>query len=378
MIGPEQGLTEFPIPKIGRASRLTRTIAALVFGFSLFQPWFDIGSAEAENAGYQVHSFSAGPAWFVYEGEIDAALYVPKPDAPKCHEIGEIILLFEHRDQLLDETLINDAALAAMNHYTALCASLGARGSNQRNVIGVVAYGPPPSEQGRYAVADQLLSAYVTSLGRTDGGYNVVVRRNHVLRDQQGTADREELIKQRKEQQDQLWNGGSERGADPKADSSGSDFEDTRMEYQTHLASSTESAQPVGLVGELLGGRDTQLTGVWSGSQAECGQEKLILFQNGDRAAAEWWRLASERIGLLPLRSGTWELRDGTLIMSFHEKVEQSFTSGDIERRPINETFQFDLIELQAEEMRLASTGGFTSGMFLLGGDEKLFVRCGQ
>lgn len=378
MIGPEQGLTEFPILKIGRASRSTCAVAALVFGFSLFQPWSGVGPAEADDAGYQVRSFSAGPAWFVYEGKIDAALYVPKPDAPKCHEIGEIILLFENREQLLDEALVNDAALAAMSHYTALCVSLGARGSNQRNVIGVVADGPPPSEQGRYPVADQILSAYVTSLGRTDGSYNLVVRRNIVLRDQQRTADREELINQRKNQQGQLWNSGSERGADPEADPSGSNLDDARTAYQTHLALSTDSAQPVGLVQKVLGGREVELTGIWSGSQAECGKEKLILFQNGDRGTAEWWRLASERVGLLPLRSGTWELRDGTLIMSFDEKVEQSFTSGGIERQPINETFQFDLIELEAEEMRIASTGEFSSGMFLLGGDEKLFVRCGE
>jgi len=350
----------------------------MVFGLSLFQPWSGIGSAKADEAGYQVRSFSAGPAWFVYEGEIDAALYVPKPNALKCHEIGEIILLFENREQLLNEALINDAALAAMSHYTALCASLGARGSNQRNVIGVMADGPPPSEQGRYPVADQILSAYVTSLGRRDGGYSVVVRRNTVLRDQQRTADRGELIKQRKDQQDRLWNGDSESSNEPQASTSESNLEDMRMDYQTRLALSTASAQPVGLVQEVLGGRQVKLTGIWSGSQAECGKERLILFQNGDRGTAEWWRLASERIGLLPSRSGTWELRDGTLIMSFDEKVEQSFTSGGIERRPINETFQFDLIELQAEEMRLASTGGFSSGMFLLGGEEKLFVRCSE
>ncbi|HIC81424.1 MAG TPA: hypothetical protein EYP07_10735, partial [Kiloniellaceae bacterium] len=330
MIGPEQGTTRFPIAMIGRASRLTRAVAAMVFGLSLFQPWSGIGSAKADEAGYQVRSFSAGPAWFVYEGEIDAALYVPKPNALKCHEIGEIILLFENREQLLNEALINDAALAAMSHYTALCASLGARGSNQRNVIGVMADGPPPSEQGRYPVADQILSAYVTSLGRRDGGYSVVVRRNTVLRDQQRTADRGELIKQRKDQQDRLWNGDSESSNEPQASTSESNLEDMRMDYQTRLALSTASAQPVGLVQEVLGGRQVKLTGIWSGSQAECGKERLILFQNGDRGTAEWWRLASERIGLLPSRSGTWELRDGTLIMSFDEKVEQSFTSGGI------------------------------------------------
>lgn len=217
MIGPEQGLTEFPMPKISRASRVTLAVAAIVFGVSLFQPWSDVGPAEADDTGYHVRSFSAGPAWFVYDGTVEMALYVPKPQAPKCHEVGEIILIFENRDQLLDQALINDAALAAMNHYTALCESLGARGSKQRNVVGVVADGPPPSEQGRYAVADQVLSAYVTSLGRTDGGYNVVVRRNAVLHDWQSTTDKEELIRQRKKQQDQLWNSGSKSGLDPKA-----------------------------------------------------------------------------------------------------------------------------------------------------------------
>lgn len=71
------------------------------------------GSANA--ADYEVRTFEGGPGWFVYDEAVDVALHVLHPAEPKCHEIGEIILLFKNRDQLRDDALIEAAALERFN-----------------------------------------------------------------------------------------------------------------------------------------------------------------------------------------------------------------------------------------------------------------------
>ena len=378
MTGREQGITEFPVPKIGRAARLTFAVAAIALGFSLFQPWSGIGSAEAQDAGYLVRSFSAGPAWFVYQGEIDVALYVPKPDSPKCHEIGEIILLFENRDQLLDEALINDAALAGMNHYTALCGSLGARGSNQRKVVGLVIDEGEPDERGRVLGDLRVFEATATTLGATAGQYNVVVRRNAAIQAQQQAvqvsapkAERDQQVAQIRQEQAaaQAQNDEARRA----------EIAGVRATYDPALEQSLETAKPAGLVGRLVGGNRAALTGAWSGSTAECKKELVILFELDGTGTVEWWRNERDAYGLLPWRTGRWELRDDTMIMTFDHRVEYSSLLGKVQSGPINETAQFDLVKADSEELRLAATGGVLSpGLLFLGGDEKLFVRCSE
>lgn len=378
MTGPEQCQSGFPVPKIGRASRLTRAVAALVFSFSLFQPWSGVGLAEAQEANYQVRSFSAGPAWFVYEGEIDAALYVPKPDAPKCHEIGEIILLFENRDQLLDEALINDAALAAMSHYAALCDSLGARGSNQRKVVGLVTNEGEPDEGGRVLGDLRVFEATVTTLGATAGQYKVVVRRNVAVQSQQQTAQAAAHKAERDQQMAQLREEQTEAQA-RKDETRRAEIADVRATYDPALEQSLETAKPAGLVGRLVGGNRAALTGAWSGSAAQCEKELVILFELDGTGTVEWWRNDRDAYGLLPWRTGRWELRDDTVIMTFDHRVEYSSLLGKVQSGPINETAQFDLVKADSEELRLAATGGGLSpGLLFLGGDEKLFVRCGK
>ncbi len=94
-----------------------------------------VGADAAAATEYDIQTFDGGPARFVYDEPIDVALRVFKPDDPKCHEIGEVILLFENRDQLRDDALIEKAALTGMNGYAELCRSLGANPSNQRKVV---------------------------------------------------------------------------------------------------------------------------------------------------------------------------------------------------------------------------------------------------
>lgn len=119
------------------------------------------------------------------------------------------------------------------------------------------------------------------------------------------------------------------------------------------------------------------LTGKWAASQSDCGTEWLVLAQEGDARSVEWWRTTDQASGPLPWRSGSWELREGTIIMSFDHRVEfRRFTETRIDE-PIDETVQFDVRDVGDEEFRLAATkGGFSPEALFLGGAEKLFVRC--
>ena len=102
-----------------------------------------------------------------------------------------------------------------------------------------------------------------------------------------------------------------------------------------------------------------------------------MLAQEGNARSIEWWRTADQATGPLPWRSGSWELRDGTIIMSFDHRVEfRRFTETRIDE-PIDEAVQFEVRDASGDELRLAATaGGFSPEALFLGGAEKLFVRC--
>ena len=145
------------------------------------------------------------------------------------------------------------------------------------------------------------------------------------------------------------------------------------------MAESVAKAQPAGLIGRVTGGDRAALTGVWSASQSDCANERVILFERDGNGTVEWWRASHEDIGLLPWRTGRWELRDGTVIMSFNHRVEYDRFRQDLQSGAINETVQFDLKDVDGSELRLAATsGGFSPEALFLGGAEKLFVRCGE
>lgn len=63
--------------------------------------------------------------------------------------------------------------------------------------------------------------------------------------------------------------------------------------------------------------------------------------------------------------------------MRFNHSVEyHRFLKNRIDK-PINETVQFDVRNVGKHELRLAAAvGGFSPEALLLGGEEKLFVRC--
>ncbi len=333
------------------------------------------GIANAATAAeYEVRAFDGGPAWFVYDEPVDVALHVLKPDDPKCHEVGEIILLFENRDQLRNDALIETAALTGMAHYAELCRSLGANPSNQRKVTGIIAGDGTPDARGRIMGDARVLDAMVSSF---TGTYQLRVRRNTVAASGADDAtaaiiaDRDERLAAARAEQ--------EAADRARANERAAEIAEIRTTYNAALAESVAKAHPAGLVGRVTGGDRAALTGVWSASRADCANERVILFERDGAGTIEWWRASNEDVGFLPWRTGRWELRDDTVIMSFNHRVEYDRFRQDLQSGAINETVQFDLKDVDGSELRLATTsGGFSPEALFLGGAEKLFFRCGS
>lgn len=329
----------------------------------------------ATAAEYEVRAFEGGPAWFVYDEPVDVALHVLKPDNPKCHELGEIVLLFENRDQLRNDALIETAALTGMNHYAELCRSLGANPSNQRKVAGIIVGNGMPDAQGRVMGDARVLDAIVSSF---TGAYQLRVRRNTVAA-AGGADDATAAIIAERDQRLATAQAKREAADRARADERAAEITETRATYNVALAESVAKAQPPGLIERVTGGDRAALTGVWSASQSDCANERVILFERDGVGTVEWWRASNEDVGLLPWRTGRWELRDGTVIMSFNHRVEYDRFRQELQSGVINETVQFDLKDVDGSELRLAATsGGFSPEALFLGGVEKLFIRCGE
>lgn len=328
----------------------------------------------ATAAEYEVRAFDGGPAWFVYDEAIDVALHVLNPEDPKCHELGEIVLLFENRDQLRNDALIETAALTGMNHYAELCRSLGANPSNQRKVAGIIVGNGVPDAQGRVMGDARVLDAMVSSF---TGAYQLRVRRNTVAADS-GSGDATAAIVADRDEQLAAAQAEREAADQARRTERAAQVAEIRSTYDAALAESVANAQPAGLIGRATGGDRAALTGVWSASQADCANERVILFERNGAGTVEWWRASNEDVGLLPWRTGQWELRDGTVIMSFSHRVEYDSFRRDFHSGSIDETVQFELESVDGSELRLAATsGGFSPEALFLGGAEKLFVRCG-
>jgi len=329
-------------------------------------------TSEATAADYEVRTFDGGPAWFVYDEPVDVALHVLNPGDPKCHELGEIVLLFENRDQLRDDALIETAALTGMNHYAELCRSLGANPSNQRKVAGIIVGNGAPDAQGRVMGDARVLDAMVSSF---TGAYQLRIRRNTVAAG--GADDATAAIIADRDARLAAAKAEREAADRARANERAAEIAEIRATYNAALAESVAQAQPAGLIGRVTGGDRAALTGVWSASQSDCVNERVILFERDGAGTVEWWRASSEDVGLLPWRTGRWELRDDTVVMSFNHRVEYDRFRQDLQSGAINETVQFDLKDVDGSELRLAATsGGFSPEALFLGGAEKLFVRC--
>ena len=315
------------------------------------------GIVSAQTTDYELHRFDDGPGWLVFDEDVDIALQVLNPDDPRCHEIGEIILLFERPNQLGDADLIEAAALDGMERYSELCRAFGGTPSNQRRVSGIIIGEGEADARGRIMGEAKVLDAMVTSL---TGSPEFRIRRISTVSDEYAN-DRVSVPVGDQEQ------------------ASGRDQEiaEIRATFGTALTESMAAAEPVGPLARMTGGVRASLTGAWSGSAVECASERLILFERNGDGVVQWWRASNDDVGLLPWRSGAWELRGGTLIMTFDRRVEYDDFLGLLRDSPIDETVQFDLKNVDNSELRLAATGGgFSPEALFLGGAEKLFLRC--
>jgi hypothetical protein len=330
--------------------------------------WPGLAAEPARASDYEVRTFEGGPGWFVYGEAVDVALHVLRPTEPKCHEIGEIILLFDSQAQLRDPALIETAALTGMARYAELCRALGAKPSNQRKVVGVIAGDGQPDTRGRFIGESRILDAFVSSL---TGEPRVTVRRNAEAAGNRYRSKGATVT----EADEKPAAGQATRNAAEQRQAAL--ISEIRATYDAALAESMAKAQPPGVVGRLAGGNRAALSGTWSGSQAECATERLVLFGTGRDRKVEWWRASNADVGLLPWRAGHWEIRDGTVIMTFDHRVAYDDFLSRLRTGPIEETVQFEFVRVTSSELRLAATSGaFSPEALFLGGAEKLFVRC--
>jgi len=350
-----------------RSPRRLQSFAPIVLAAGL---WVCAGipAEPARATDYEVRVFEGGAGWFVYDEAVDVALHVLRPADPKCHEIGEIILLFDSRAQLRDPALIETAALTGMARYAELCRALGGKPSNQRKVVGVVAGETQPDARGRLIGRSRILDAFVSSL---TGDPRVTVRRNAEAAGNRDRSKGATVVKgDEKPAASQARRNAGEQGREAQIAA-------IRATYDAALAESMARAHSSGLIGRLAGGDRAALSGTWSGSQAECAIERLVLFDSGGTRRVEWWRASNADVGLLPWRAGRWDMHDGTVIMTFDHRVAYDDFLTRLRTGPIEETVQFELERVTPSELRLAATpGAFSPEALFLGGAEKLFVPC--
>lgn len=198
--------------------------------------------ATAQTSDYEDRRFDDGPGWLVFDENINIALQVLNPNSPQCHEIGEIILLFETPDQLGDVGMIETAALAGMERYGELCRAFGGTPSNQRRVSGLLIGVGEADARGRVMGDLKVLDGMVTSLTGTP---EFRIRRIASLSEEAANRPIAPSIDD------------AER-ADSAAELS---IADIRATYDAVLAQSLVEAEPVGALARITSGERASLTG---------------------------------------------------------------------------------------------------------------------
>ena len=117
------------------------------------------------------------------------------------------------------------------------------------------------------------------------------------------------------------------------------------------------------------------LIGVWSASQEDCRREKVIFFDFHARRSVEWWR-SVEAVGLVPWRSGEWEVREDRVLLKFQRRADWLPETGGLREEPFEMTLQLLLAATAEEQLTLATPEEDDSDYLLLGAPEKRFVRC--
>lgn len=148
-----------------------------------------------------------------------------------------------------------------------------------------------------------------------------------------------------------------------------------RAKLDRRLAAIQSLAGPGLTFGAAPARKSDSLIGVWSASQEACRQEKVIFFDFQARKSVEWWR-SVEAVGLMPWRSGQWEIEDGRVLLTFQREARWLPESGTFEEETFEDRMQLVLTEATGEQLILATPEDDASDFLLLGAPEKLFVRC--
>ncbi len=321
-------------------------------------------SFSAFAADYEVRKFNQGQ-WCIYEGDVKTALLVSGTSEPQCYQIADILILLDNRAQALDTALLQNAARQGLAHYTAYCTAKNQQASKARSVVAFVADGITPDSFGRVAGNDALVSGKITTLGEPSDGI-LEIRTNKIAAAQNNNGGQSNAIAdiQRKSAEDRKLKMAKDQAS----------IDAIRARFAPHFKQSKASAKSAGFFAALTGGDRAKLTGAWSGSAAQCSQDVLLLIDNDGKGRVEWWR-EFKSYGLLPWRSGSWELNSGTVTMMFNHRAEFTFVNG-FEDTAMNETVQLELKNISSNELRLAAPGPNSPALKLLGADEKLFKRC--
>ncbi len=315
-------------------------------------------------ADYEVRKFNQGQ-WFIYGGDVKTALLVSGMSEPQCYQIADILILLNNRAQALDTELLQNAARQGLSHYNAYCAAKNQQPSKARSVVAFVASDITPDSFGRVTGNDALVSGRITTTGNPSDGI-LEIRANKVAAAQSANSGQSTAIAdiQRQSAED-----GKLKTAKDQAS-----IDAIRARFTPQFEQSKASAKSAGFFAALTGGDRAKLTGAWSGSAAQCSQDVLLLIDNDGKGKVEWWR-EFKSYGLLPWRSGSWELKSGSVTMTFNHRTEFTFVNG-FEDTAMNETVQLDLENISSDELRLAAPGPNSPALKLLGADEKLFKRC--
>ena len=159
----------------------------------------------------------------------------------------------------------------------------------------------------------------------------------------------------------------SEEGAD--------DLAELRAKLDRRLAAIQSLAGPALTFGSASERQSDKLIGVWSASQEACREEKVIFFDFHARKSVEWWRSA-EAVGLMPWRSGQWDLQEDRVLLKFQRKAEWLPETGTFEEEAFDRTMQLEIADATAEQLTLATPKEDETDFLLLGAPAKSFVRC--
>ena len=121
--------------------------------------------------------------------------------------------------------------------------------------------------------------------------------------------------------------------------------------------------------------KSNSLIGVWSASQEACREEKVVFFDFQARKAVEWWR-SVEAVGLVPWRSGEWEVREDRVLLKFQRRAEWQPETGSLVEEAFEMNLQLVLAATAEEQLTLATPEEDETDFLLLGAPEKRFVRC--